>query len=121
MSSSLENPIWSTILAETGTSTCTPIRRNFSKEVNPSLGSKGCQTLYEALRRGLSLNPNGACLGFRATSANGEATPFIYSSYVEIVSRVDSFGAGLQAEGLCDVNDQGLLLVRTDEDSWVSK
>ena len=51
--------------------------------------------MYEGLRLGRSINPLGPCLGFRAVSTNGFATPYIYSTYTECVTRIDAFAAGL--------------------------
>jgi len=67
---------------------------------HPELGYKGCRTLYEGFRRGCELNPLGACLGFRAISTNGLATPYIYSSYTEVLARVNAFAAGLDTLNL---------------------
>eukprot|EP00536_Pseudo-nitzschia_multiseries_P017474 jgi/Psemu1/70228/estExt_Genemark1.C_15790005 len=75
------------------------IRRG-KKELHPELGFQGCRTLYEGFRRGHQLNPLGACLGFRAVSTNGLATPFIYSSYTEVLARIDAFAAGLETLAL---------------------
>jgi long-chain acyl-CoA synthetase len=49
---------------------------------------------------GHELNPLGACLGFRAISTSGLATPYIYSSYTEVLARVDAFAAGLDTLNL---------------------
>mmetsp|Transcript_18687 Transcript_18687/g.52275 ORF Transcript_18687/g.52275 Transcript_18687/m.52275 type:complete len:677 (+) Transcript_18687:212-2242(+) len=75
------------------------IRRGF-KELHPELGLRGCRTLYEGFRRGHEINPLGACLGFRAISTNGLATPFIYSSYTEVLARINAFAAGLETLNL---------------------
>jgi Long-chain acyl-CoA synthetases (AMP-forming) len=102
---------WSMALANTATHNSTPIHRNFNPESCPSLGYMGCQTLYEALRRGAAVNPLGPCLGFRAVSINGQATPFIYSSYTEVLSRVNALAAGLDAMNLVLPNEDGLKLL----------
>lgn len=75
------------------------IRRGLEGK-HPELGFNGCRTLYEGFRRGHQLNPLGACLGFRAISTNGLATPFIYSSYTEILARVNAFAAGIETLNL---------------------
>jgi len=67
---------------------------------HPELGFKGCRTLYEGFRRGHTINPLGACLGFRAISTNGFATPYIYSSYTEVLARINAFAAGLDTLNL---------------------
>ncbi len=91
---------WSTIVPGTATQTSGDIRRFGDPTRHPELGLDGCRTLYEAFRRGQQLNPLGACLGFRAMSTNGMATPFIYSSYTEILARVNAFAAGLETVNL---------------------
>lgn len=98
-------------LANTATPSSTAIHRNFNPESSPSLGYLGCQTLYEALRRGAAVNPLGPCLGFRAVSTTGEATPFIYSSYTEVLARVDALAAGFDAMNLVLPNEDGLKLL----------
>jgi len=81
------------------------IRRG-EKGRHPELGYKGCRTLYEGFRLGHELNPMGACLGFRAISTNGLATPYIYSSYTEILARVNAFAAGLETLNLVPPTDE---------------
>lgn len=72
------------------------IRRCWDPDVVPTLGHYGgAQTLYEAFRHGAELNPLGPCLGFRAVSTSGMATPYIYSSYSECLARVNALAAGL--------------------------
>ena len=72
------------------------IRRSWDPEISPSLGCLGgARTLYESFRHGAELNPMGPCMGFRAVSTSGMATPFIYSSYSECLARVNAFAAGL--------------------------
>jgi long-chain acyl-CoA synthetase len=80
------------------------IRRG-AKGRHPELGYKGCRTLYEGFRLGHERNPLGACLGFRAISTNGLATPYIYSSYTEVLARVDAFAAGLDTLNLVPPTD----------------
>ena len=87
------------------------IRRGI-KGKNPELGYKGCRTLYEGFRYGHSLNPLGACLGFRAISTNGLATPYIYSSYTEVLARVNAFAAGLETLNLVPpTQEDGMVLL----------
>jgi long-chain acyl-CoA synthetase len=88
---------WSSVVPDSSTKDRGEIRRYGDVTRHPELGFEGCRTLYEAFRRGQQLNPLGACLGFRAISTNGMATPFIYSSYTEILARVNCFAAGLDA------------------------
>jgi long-chain acyl-CoA synthetase len=104
---------WSTVVPNTSTESRGDIRRNCDPLRNPELGFQGCQTLYEAFRRGQTLNPLGACLGFRAVSTNGMATPFIYSSYTEVQARVNAFAAGLDTLDLVRPTDENMTLVRS--------
>jgi long-chain acyl-CoA synthetase len=87
---------WSIVVPQTNTNDRGDIRRSGDPTRHPELGFEGCRTLYEAFRRGQQLNPLGACLGFRAISTNGMATPYIYSSYTEVLARVNAFAAGLE-------------------------
>jgi long-chain acyl-CoA synthetase len=105
----MDNNIWSTALINTETKNSTPIYRSFNPDSSPALGYHGCQTLYEALRRGAAINPLGPCLGFRAISTTGQATPFVYSSYTEVVARVDAIAAGLDSMNLVLPNEDGLI------------
>lgn len=102
---------WSIEVAHTLKSDRGNIRRSSDPFASPKIAHEGCYTLYEALRRGLELNPMGPCLGFRAISSTGFPTPFIFSSYTEVVSRVDSFAAGLDRMQLISTNDTGMKLV----------
>ena len=90
-----------------------PIFRG-SPTATPELAFEGCYTLYEMLRRGRDVNPLGPCLGFRAVSTSGYATPFVYSCYTECVARVDTLAAGLDTMALCPRTDDGLILVSFD-------
>ena len=81
------------------------IRRG-EKGRHPELGYNGCRTLYEGFRLGHKLNPMGPCLGFRAMSTNGLATPYIYSSYTEILARINAFAAGLETLNLVPPTDE---------------
>ena len=111
-SSNLHSFKWSRELANTSTPTSTPIHRHSDPSASPQLAIGGCQTLYETLRHGLQVNPYGPCLGFRAVSTTGSATPYVYSSYTEVVARVDALAAGLDDLGLLKRNEDGYLLVR---------
>ena len=105
--------MYSLEVPQTGTSTTTPIRRHPNPNTSPQFAVKGCRTLYEVLRRGQSISPLGPCMGYRAVSTtDGAATPYIYSSYTEIVTRVDAIAAGLEKLGIVERNEDGLLLVR---------
>ena len=89
---------WSTIVPHTdrpGERGC--LRRSFNHRLHPELGVHGCRTLYETLRHGVAANPLGPCLGYRAISTTGFATPYIYQSYTEILARVEALAAGLEA------------------------
>jgi len=106
-----DNEFGSTVLAETERYDRGAIRRCFDPLVNPSYGKDGVRTLYEAFRRGSSINPLGPCLGFRATSTNGFPTPYIYCSYTEILARVDALAAGLETLNLIEPNEDGLKVI----------
>lgn len=81
------------------------IRRCWDPDVVPVLGHMGgSRTLYEAFRHGAQVNPLGPCMGFRAVSTSGLATPFIYSSYSECLARVNALSAGLDELNL--LNDK---------------
>lgn len=103
---------WSIEIPQTGTSDRSNIRRAGDGMNSPQLAFEGCYTLYEALRRGQEINPLGPCLGYRAISSSGFATPYVYSSYNEVVARVDAFAAGLERMGLANKNEDGMVLVR---------
>jgi long-chain acyl-CoA synthetase len=102
---------WSTVRPKTSREDRGDIRRAGDPLVHPELGYQGCQTLYEGFRHGHALNPLGPCLGFRAVSTNGMATPFIYSNYSEILSRVNCFAAGLETLKLIPPTEDGLTLI----------
>lgn len=86
--------------------------RRAGETFHPQLGYKGCRTLYEGFRRGHKINPLGPCLGFRAFSTNGIATPYIYTSYTEVLARVNAFAAGLHIlDMVTPTKDEGLKLI----------
>ena len=95
---------WSTIVPDTDRDDRGEIRRCWDPETQPSLGVHGCRTSYEVFRRGVALNPLGPCMGFRAVSTTGFATPYIYSSYKECLARSNAFAAGLDALHLVEPN-----------------
>ena len=105
--------LWSTVVPNTSRADRGDIRRAGDPSVHPALGVHGCRTLYEAIRYGQAVNPMGPCMGFRAVSTNGFATPFIYSSYTECLARINCFGAGLERLNLVEKNDDGMMVVRT--------
>eukprot|EP00521_Asterionellopsis_glacialis_P007005 CAMPEP_0195281536 /NCGR_PEP_ID=MMETSP0707-20130614/807_1 /TAXON_ID=33640 /ORGANISM="Asterionellopsis glacialis, Strain CCMP134" /LENGTH=675 /DNA_ID=CAMNT_0040340435 /DNA_START=73 /DNA_END=2100 /DNA_ORIENTATION=- len=104
-------PLYSREVPNTSTSDRGNIRRSIDPLAHPQLGAKGCRTLYETFRRGEALNPLGPCLGFRAVSTNGEATPYIFLSYTECMARVNCLAAGLGTLGLLQPNQDGLKLL----------
>lgn len=108
------DPVWSTVVESTARHDRGEIRRSWDPVVHPELGVQGCRTLYEGFRRGCRLNPLGPCMGYRAVSTTGFATPYIYSSYTECLARVDAVAAGLDVLQLLapngdndDNNDNG--------------
>lgn len=109
--SSEEGTIYSTIVPHTSRSNRGDIRRGWDPLVHPELGVHGCRTLYDAFRRGASLNPLGPCMGYRAVSTTGFATPFIYSSYTECLARTEAFAAGLDTLELLQPNEGGLSVI----------
>jgi long-chain acyl-CoA synthetase len=104
---------WSTVVPNTSTKHHGNIHRSDDPTLHPELGYHGCRTLYEGFRRGQALNPLGACMGFRAISTNGMATPYIYSSYTEILARINAFAAGLETLNLVpsDHQDDNMTLI----------
>lgn len=102
---------WSTVLPQTSNETRGNIRRSFNPQVHPELGLHGARTLYESFRRGAALNPLGPCMGFRAVSTTGFATPYIYTSYSECVARINSFAAGLETLGLVKPTSDNLIVL----------
>lgn len=97
-----EQPPWSTIWKDTDRpGERGHIRTAANPKVGPELSYHGCQTLYDGLRSlGLARNPLGPCLGYRAVSTTGFATPYIYTSYTECIAQMDSLAAGLDALNL---------------------
>jgi hypothetical protein len=90
----------------------TAVRRSANPSASPELAYKGCYSLYECIRRGKAIAPMGPCLGYRAVSTSGAATPYVYCNYTEIVARIDAIAAGLQRlHLLTERNDSGMLLV----------
>lgn len=108
MSQGEDQPQWSTVVPNTARDDRGDIRRCFDPTLNPQLGYHGCLTLYESIRHGASVNPLGPCLGFRAVSTSGFATPYIYSSYTECLARIDAFAAGLDTLGLVEPNSENM-------------
>ncbi|GKZ00101.1 hypothetical protein MPSEU_000963500 [Mayamaea pseudoterrestris] len=107
-----ESRQWSTIVPHTSRSDRGNIRRAWDPLVHPELGLHGCHTLYEGFRRGAKLHPLGPCMGFRAISTSGFATPYIYSSYTECLARVNAIAAGLDVLNLVQANeDDGLKIL----------
>lgn len=99
---------WSRIVPETDRKDRGEVRRCWNPDSDPRIGVDGCRTLYEAFRHGAALNPMGSCMGFRATSSSGIATPFIYSSYTECLARMDALAAGMEVLQLLRPNEDSL-------------
>ena len=103
---------WSTVVKDSARKDRGDIRRCYDPSLHPELGVDGCRTLHEGFRLGAELNPLGPCLGFRAVSSNGFATPFIHASYTECLARIDAFAAGLDELELVAPNeDDGMIVV----------
>lgn len=47
----------------------------------PLLALNGAYTVYENFRRGVSVNPDGPCLGRREVDSRGVATPYVFETY----------------------------------------
>eukprot|EP00752_Nemacystus_decipiens_P010605 g9443.t1 len=77
----------------------------------PVLALNGAQTSYESFRRGVSVNPDGPCLGRREVDSEGNPTPYIFETYLEVEERIDHFAAGLEQEGLTPPNPDGMKLL----------
>jgi long-chain acyl-CoA synthetase len=110
--------VWSTVLPHTDRPDRGLIHRCWDASAHPQLGVHGCRTLYEGFRRGASLNPLGPCMGFRAVSTSGFATPYIYATYTECLSRVECLAAGLDVMQLVPLTSarEG----KEGEDEWAS-
>ena len=111
MSTPEELSIRSTIVPNTNREDRGDIRRSGDPLVHPELGLNGCRTMYEGFRRGCSINPLGPCMGFRAVSTSGFATPYIYCSYSECLARIDAFAAGLETLNLVERNPDNMLVL----------
>ena len=105
--------LWSTIVPHTSRpNNRGNIRRCYDATVHPQMGVDGCRTMYEGIRFGAKLNPLGPCLGYRAISnTSGMPTPFIYSSYTEVLARLDCFAAGLDTLMLVPLNPDQMKLI----------
>eukprot|EP00591_Stephanopyxis_turris_P001067 CAMPEP_0195522792 /NCGR_PEP_ID=MMETSP0794_2-20130614/21310_1 /TAXON_ID=515487 /ORGANISM="Stephanopyxis turris, Strain CCMP 815" /LENGTH=79 /DNA_ID=CAMNT_0040652635 /DNA_START=48 /DNA_END=284 /DNA_ORIENTATION=+ len=68
---------WSVEIPSTSLPDRGNIHRSIEPESTPKLSFHGCYTLYECLRRGRDVSPLGPCLGFRAVSTSGFATPYV--------------------------------------------
>ncbi|CAB9515144.1 chain acyl-CoA synthetase 7, peroxisomal [Seminavis robusta] len=106
-----DEDLWSTVVPHTSRADRGDIRRACDPSVHPQLGVSGCRTLYEGFRLGQAVNPMGPCMGFRAVSTSGFATPFIYSSYTECLARINAFGAGLERLNLVQKNEDGIMVI----------
>ena len=102
------SPSWSRIVPQTDRSDRGEIRRCHNADFDPTLGVHGCRTMYEAFQHGAAINPMGSCMGFRATSTSGVATPFIYASYTECLARINVLAAGLEVLELLRPNEDNL-------------
>eukprot|EP00934_Nitzschia_sp_Nitz4_P001642 Nitzschia sp. Nitz4//scaffold355_size15944//9595//11783//NITZ4_008867-RA/size15944-processed-gene-0.17-mRNA-1//1//CDS//3329548948//1642//frame0 len=102
---------YSVVVPNTSTESHGVIHRHFDPLRGPELHYYGCQTLYEAFRRGVSLNPLGPCLGYRPVKDDGAAGPYVYFTYSEVLTRINAFCAGLDSMGLVSRNSDDMLLL----------
>jgi len=49
------------------------------------LAYDGCYTLYDIFRRGVRLSTNGGCLGHREVDEDGNAGPYSFRTYGEVL------------------------------------
>ncbi|KAK8814106.1 hypothetical protein WA158_007968 [Blastocystis sp. Blastoise] len=54
-----------------------------------------CETLFDNFHHGLSINPNGNCMGFRVVDIHGQAHEYFFLTYIQIWERVQNFASGL--------------------------
>ncbi|CAM9888539.1 unnamed protein product, partial [Choristocarpus tenellus] len=80
-------------------------------EKGPVLALYGAYTVYESFRRGVSMNPDGPCLGRREVDSAGNATPYVFETYREVEERIHHFACGLEHEGLTPPNPDGMKLL----------
>jgi long-chain acyl-CoA synthetase len=79
---------------------------------NPSLSCDGATTLFEAFQHGVSLSPNGPCLGFRPINErSGAAGAYEWLTYSQVNERAVALGAGLVHLGACPPNEDGLCVL----------
>lgn len=101
------------ILHANGFSLCTNMRCAFQKEersrVSKLIGEKGelrqrlyedAKTLYEGFRRGARESRNGDCLGYRPVDTYGNAGPYRWLRYDEVIRRSEYVARGYVEKGL---------------------
>eukprot|EP00618_Florenciella_parvula_P031532 CAMPEP_0119467888 /NCGR_PEP_ID=MMETSP1344-20130328/1878_1 /TAXON_ID=236787 /ORGANISM="Florenciella parvula, Strain CCMP2471" /LENGTH=682 /DNA_ID=CAMNT_0007500301 /DNA_START=61 /DNA_END=2109 /DNA_ORIENTATION=+ len=86
--------MFSIIVPNTVDATSGPIRRNAINST-PQLAVDGARTVYEAFRRGATINPDGACLGWRPIDSEGVAGPYVFMSYDETTARIDALATSM--------------------------
>eukprot|EP01012_Entosiphon_sulcatum_P031550 TRINITY_DN39_c0_g1_i6.p1 TRINITY_DN39_c0_g1~~TRINITY_DN39_c0_g1_i6.p1 ORF type:complete len:693 (-),score=171.64 TRINITY_DN39_c0_g1_i6:680-2758(-) len=57
-------------------------------------------TLFENFQRGVRVNPDGPCMGWREKDASGNVGPYQWLTYRNAWTRILSFGAGMHARNL---------------------
>uniref|UniRef100_A0A7S2SDD9 Long-chain-fatty-acid--CoA ligase n=1 Tax=Rhizochromulina marina TaxID=1034831 RepID=A0A7S2SDD9_9STRA len=101
----------SVIVPDTETQTSGPIRRN-ANNANVVLSVReGCRTVYESFRNGAMVSPGGACLGWRPLDPNGDAGPYVFMTYNEVLSRIDAVHNALVTRNALPPNEDGLRLL----------
>eukprot|EP00808_Paulinella_micropora_P017735 g1616.t1 len=82
----------------------TPIYRA-NLPFGPEVSSEAAFTLHENFLHGVSVNPNGPCVGWRPIDAKGKAGDFLWLTYLETFQRIQHFAAGLEKLKACPVNE----------------
>ncbi len=84
-----------------------PVRRSNCGN-GPELSSYGCMTMHECFMRGVSVNPDGRCVGYRPIAKDGTAGAYKWYTYKQTARRAKNFGSGLEALGCCPPGEDGM-------------
>jgi len=75
----------------------------------------GCRSAYEVFRHGALVSPGGACLGWRPLDTHsGDLGPYVFSTYREVLARVDALHSALAARNAWAPNDEVLVDAKFD-------